>query len=71
MYGIEGAEERYPPTQNFGGRPRESTLVNKNKREDELDAYLCVIANLYISKKKECSLRFPNKFLKETIVAHK
>ena len=30
-----------------------------------------VIANLYIAKKKECSSRLPNNFLKDTIDAHK
>ena len=32
LYVIEGAEEQYPPTLNFGGRPREITLANKKKR---------------------------------------
>ena len=71
LYGTEGAEGQYPPTRNLGGRPRESTLVNKKKREDELDACYRVIANLYISKKKECSSRLPNNFLKDTIDAQK
>ena len=71
LYGTEGAEEQYPPTRNFGGRPRESTLANKKKRQDELDACYCAITNLYISKNKECSSRFPNNFLKETIDAQK
>ena len=71
MYGTEVTEEQYPPTRNFGGRPRESMLVNKKKREDELDACYCAITNLYIYKKKECSLQLPNNSLKENIDAQK
>ena len=52
LYGTEGAEEQYPPTQNLGGRPHEITLANKKKREDELDACYCAITNLYIAKNK-------------------
>ena len=40
LYGTLGAEEQYPPTRNLGGRPRESTLVYKKKRVDELDAWI-------------------------------
>ena len=71
MYGTEGAEEQYSPTRNLGGRTCESALANKKKREDELDACYCAITNLYISKNKECSSRFLNNFLKETIDAQK
>ena len=71
MYGTEGAEEQYPPTQNLGGQPRECTLANKNKREDEFDSYYCAITNIYITKKKEYSSRLPNNFLKDTIDAQK
>ena len=55
LYGTEGAEEKYPPKLNLGGQPRESTPVNKKKREDELDACYCAITDIYIYKKKECS----------------
>ena len=71
LYGTEGAEEQYPPTQNFGGRPRESTLANKKKRKDELYACYCAITNLYITEKKEFRSRFPNNVLKEIINAQK
>ena len=71
LYGTEGAEEQYPPTQNLGGQPRESTLANKNKREDEFDSYYCAITNIYITKKKEYSSRLPNNFMKNTIDAQK
>ena len=52
LYGTEGAEEQYPPTRNLGGRPHESTLANKKKREDEIDVCYCAITNIYIAKKK-------------------
>ena len=52
LYGTEGAEEQYPTTRNLGGQPCESTLANKKKREDELDACYCLITNIYIAKKK-------------------
>ena len=52
LYGIEDAEEQYPQTRNFGGRLRESTIINNKKREDELDACYCGITNLYIAKNK-------------------
>ena len=71
LYGTEGAEEQYPPMRNLGGWPRESTLTNKKKREDEIYACYCAITNLYIAKKKECSSQLPNNFLKETIDAQK
>ena len=71
LYVTEGAESQAPPTRNFGGQPRESTLENKKKREDEPDVCVGAITNLYISKKKECSSQLPNNFLKETIDAQK
>ena len=71
MYRREGAEEQYLPTRIVFDQPCERTLANKKKREDELDACYFPITNLYISKKKECSSRFPNNFLKETIDAQK
>ena len=52
LYGLEGAEERAPSTRNLWVQPREITLANKKKREDELDACVCAITNIYIAKKK-------------------
>ena len=37
---------------NLGGQRHGITLVNKNKREDELDACYCAITNIYIAKNK-------------------
>ena len=70
LFGTECAEEQARPTQNFGGRPRESTLVNKKKREKNLDVCICEIGNVHVAKKKECP-RAPNNCLRETIDAQK
>ena len=67
LIGTEGAEEQACPPQNFGDRPRGSTLSNKKKKEKNLNACLCAITDLYAAKKKEYCVRMPNKFLKETI----
>ena len=52
LHRTEDIEKKYPLTRNFGGRPRESTLAKKKKREDKLDACYCAITNIHISKNK-------------------